>query len=292
MSEAVTGGIAAAGIVACLAVLGLAATAAAKPVTRLLTRLSEQGRRDMEALEKALAAPSTHATTKEARQAFEAAFKRARLQAAQLPSLKDHADTVARLLALKGSPLGAFMGQSQWTQISQPGLPAVDFDRVLDQAAGRFTKANARCVAQSIVTVAAREGFTQHRLDRQEESQGRRRLVLEDRDGRALVASVTASDEGAQITLDLTGFGDCVCLGVMDKLLSGLAEEGIRLDHLRRHSHYRREGSTPLAISYSAPAKQTSKAVTQGRNQSREVQSDEAARRRRQAVSRPVIQQG
>lgn len=292
MSEAVTGGIAAVGVVACLMVLGLAARAAAKPVTRSLTRLSEQGRREMDALEKALAAQPTHTTTKQARQAFEEAFRLARSKAAQLPSLKDHADTVARMLALKGSPLGAFIGQPQWTQISQPGLPAADFDRVLDQAAGRFTQANALCVAQSIVTVARREGFAQQRLDRQEDRQGRRSLVLEDREGRALVASVTASDEGARITLDLTGFGDCSCLGVMDRLLDGLTAEGVRLDYLRRHSHYRREGSTPLAISYSAPVRQASKAATQDRNRTRGAQSDKAAHQQRQRASRTVMQRG
>jgi hypothetical protein len=79
---------------------------------------------------------------------------------------------------------------------------------------------------------------------------------------------------------------------VMDRLLDGLTAEGVRLDYLRRHSHYRREGSTPLAISYSAPARQASKAATQDRNRTRGAQSDEAARQQRQRASRTVTQRG
>lgn len=247
MSEAVTGGTAAAGVGACLVVVGLAA-AAAYPIYRSLRWLSEPGQREVERLEKELAAPPTHATTKEARQAFEEALKRARGKAAQIPSLKDHAETVARLLALKGSPLGAFLGDARWAQIAQPGFSQVSFRMMLDQAATAFTQANAHAVVQSIVMVAQRTGFGQEQHDRREVRQGRINLVLKDPDGRALLASVTPADDGAKITLDLTGFGDGSCHGVMDRILRGLAEEGVRLDDLRRRSNYRREGLTPVLL--------------------------------------------
>lgn len=247
MSEAVTGGTAAAGVGACLVVVGLAA-AAAYPVYRSLRWLSEQGQREVERLEKELATPPTHATTKEARQAFEEALKRAGDKAAQLPSLHDHVETVARLLALKGSPLGAFLGDARWAQIAQPGCSQASFRMMLDQAATAFTQANARAVAQSIVTVAQRTGFGQEQHDRREVRQGRINLALKDPDGRALLASVTPADDGAKIALDLTGFGDGSCHGVMDRILRGLAKEGVRLDDLRRRSHYRREGLTPVLL--------------------------------------------
>lgn len=256
MSEAVTGGTAAAGVGACLVVVGLAA-AAAYPVYRSLRWLSEQGQREVERLEKELAAPPTHATTKEARQAFEEVLKRAKDKAAHIPSLHDHAETVARLLALKGSPLGAFLGDARWAQIAQPGFSQASFRTILDQAATAFTQANARAVAQSIVTVAQRTGFGQEQHDRREVRQERINLTLKDPDGRALLASVTPADDGAKITLDLTGFGDGSCHGVMDRIVRGLAEEGVRLDGLRRRSHYRREGLTPMLLTDTLPLQLT-----------------------------------
>jgi hypothetical protein len=275
MSEAVTGGVAVAAVGPCLAIIGLAA-AGAYATYRSLKWLSEQGQREMERLEKELAAPPTHATTKEARQAFEETFKQARSKAAQLPSLKDHAETVARMLALKGSPLGAFTGKAQWAQICRPGLTQTSFGQVLDQAAKEFTRANALAVVQSIGAVAKREGFKRQRLDRREERQGRKSLVLEDGEGRALIATVTHTEDGAQITLDLTGFGDGSCLGVMDRILDGLAEEGVRLDDLRRRSHYRREGVTPVVLTDTPPLQRTPQRFAEPST----VQVPEAARSR------------
>jgi hypothetical protein len=283
MSEAVTGGTAAAGVGACLVVVGLAA-AVAYPAYRSLKWLSEQGQREMEQLEKELAALSTHATTKEARQAFEETFKQASAKVAQLPSLKDHAETVARLLALKGSPLGAFLGKAQWAQICQPGLTQVSFGQVLNQAAKEFTQANALAVVRSIGTVAKHEGFERRRLVRRETRQGRLALVHEDKDGRALVATVTPADDGAQITLDLTGFGDGSCHGVMDGILRGLAEEGVRLDSLRRRSHYRREGVTPILQTYTPPQRSVPKRPAQDKKTAEAERSTERLRRQQQRI--------
>lgn len=256
MSEAVTGGVAVAAVGPCLAIIGLAA-AGAYAAYRSLNWLSEQGQREIERLEKELAAPPTHATTREARQAFEEAFKRARSKAAQLPSLKDHAETIARMLALKGSPLGAFTGKAQWAQICRPGLAQTSFEQVLDEAAKEFTRANALAVVQSIGTVAKCEGFERRRLVRRETQQGKITLVHEDNDGRALVATVTPADDGAKITLDLTGSGDGSCHEVMERLLAGLAEEGVRMDDVRRRSHYRREGVTPVVLTDTLPLQPT-----------------------------------
>lgn len=281
MSEAVVGGAAVAAVAPCLAVAGLAA-AAAYSIYRSVKWLSEQGKREMERLEKELAAPPTHATTREAQQAFEEAFRRAKSKAAQLPSLKEHADTVARVLALKGSPLGAFLGNAQWAQIAQPSFSKTSFGKILDQAAQAFTQANARAVAQSIVTVAQRAGFDQGQPDRREVQQGRISLVLKDPDGRALLASVTPADDGAQITLDLTGFGDPSCHEVMDQILAGLAEEQIHLDHLRRRSHYRREG-LPVARTHTLPPQPTPQQSMAPRTVTDAERSRERTRRQRQS---------
>lgn len=250
MSEAVTGGTAVAGVGTVLAVVALAA-AVTHVISRTAQGLSEQGKLEMERLEQELDAPPTHTTTKEARQAFEKAFKEARAMAVKVPSLKEHAESVARILALRQSPLGSFIGQDQWQQVCQSGLPPASFRTILTQAGRAFTQANARSVAQSIVKVAARKGFPQQSVRR--EGQDGITLVMADADGRALVASVTAADDGAQINLDLTGFGDGSCHGVMDKIMGGLAEEGVRLEGVRRRSHYRREGSIPVALTQPAP---------------------------------------
>lgn len=284
MSEAVTEGIAAVAVVACLAVLGRSAATVAKPVTRSLKRrLPEQGRREMERLEKELATPPTHATTKEARQAFEEAFKQARAKAAQLPSLKEHAETVARLIALKGSPFGAFLGKAQWAHIDQPGFTQTSFGAILDQAAKAFTQANALSVAQSIETVAQRAGFEREGRGRREVRQGKIDLVLKDADGRALIATVTPADDGAQITLDLTGFGDGTCHGVMDRILGGLGKNGVRLEGLRRRSHYRREGMTPVALTYTPPPQPAPQRSAEPRKMTEAERSRERLRRQQQS---------
>lgn len=247
MSEVVTGGIAAAAVGACAAAIGLVA-GAAYLTYRGLVWLSAQAEREVELLEKELAAPSTHVSTAEARAEFERQFAELKAKAAGNPHLKDHADELARLLALKHSPLGVFLNQEQRNEIRSPRLNRRSFSNILDQAARRFTKANTVYVTRSLIDVAKDAGFSTERFSRQ--IKGKQTLVLEDSLGRALVAEIVESDHGANLNLDLTGFGDGSCHGVMDKILNDLAERQINLGRMRRRSHYRREGVTELAPSH------------------------------------------
>lgn len=129
-------------------------------------------------------------------------------------------------------------------------------------------------MGQSIIEVAREAGFTHQRPPRHQE--GQQTLVIEDSTGRALVAEVTESDSGARIHLDLTGFGDGSCHGVMDCLLNGLAQKGVRLDGIERRSHYRREGLIASALERPRKKGRESKPV------SPDKERQEAEKRRRQ----------
>lgn len=251
MSEVVTGGIAAAAVGACAAAVGLAA-GAAYLTYRGLVWLSAQAEREVELLEKELNAPSAYVSTAEARAEFQKQFALLKARAAGNPHLREHADTVARLLALKRSPLGTFLSQEQRNKVSNPSLNGRSFTSILDQAAKRFTRANTVYVTSSVIAVAKAAGFATERFSRQNGS--KKTLVMEDSLGRALVAEIAESDQGANLNLDLTGFGDGSCHGVMDTILDGLAERQINLSRVRRRSHYRREGVTDLGLSHTQSA--------------------------------------
>lgn len=247
MSEVVTGGMAAVAVGACAAAAGLALVAGYAAYRGLLW-LSDQAKGEMERLEKELAAPVSHATTRQARAHFERQFALFKDEAARTPVLRDYADAVARILALRNSPLGLFVQKKEWNKILQPAVAKRSFAEALGLAAKRFTQANAAYLSRSIVEVAKEVGFKGERSDRI--VNGRRTLVMEDQEGRALVAEVIESDEGPQLNLDLAGFGDGSCHGVIDRVLSGLTERGIRIDGLHRRSHFSREGVLPSTMEY------------------------------------------
>lgn len=273
MSEVVSVSIVAGAVGACVAAIGVAA-GVGYIAYRGIRWLSEQAQRDMERLERELDAPPTHVTTSEAHREFERQLAFVRSQAAQSPSLRQHADDVARLITLRHSPLGSFLDEAQWKKLYEPALDMRSFTDILEQAGKRFTQANALSVGRSIVEVAREAGFAHQRSSQCEN--GQQTLVLEDSTGRALRAKVVESDSGARVQLDLAGFGDGSCHGVMDRLLSGLAQKGVRLDGVEHRSHYRREGL--IASSSEGPRKKgrESKPV------SPDKERQEAERRRRQ----------
>src|ERR1043166_9065704 len=105
MSEVVTGAVAAAAVGTCAAMI-VAAVGIGYVAYRSVRWLSDRAKKEMELLEQELEAQPNYATTSQARAAFEQQFARVRAMAAQRPALKDHADTVARILAMQRSPLG------------------------------------------------------------------------------------------------------------------------------------------------------------------------------------------
>lgn len=280
MSEAITNGIAASAVVACAAAVGLV-VGAGYAVYRSLSWLSEQAQREAERLERELAVPlPTHVTAGEARKVLAERFALFKERVQQNPLLTQQSDAIARVLALRNSPFGSFLTDTNWKTLSAAPLSANVFQEVLQQASQNFAFGNAKHVAQSIIDVATSEGFTHQRTNRL--LNGKQTVVLVDAHGRALVADVCAAEDGAQINLDLTGFGDGSCHAVMDRILKGLAKKDIRLDNIHHRSHYRREGVTESAREHSqSKAKQRQPAA-----QGKERRSNDELRRRQRLMSK------
>jgi hypothetical protein len=278
MSDAVLVGLAAigvAGVAGCAAAVGVGLA-----VYRGLEWLSEEAQREMERLKRQLEAPPTHATTKEAREAFERQLASLKSQASKNPTLKNHADAVARILAIENSPLGAFLNAEQKKTLSQPGVTNRSLHAMMNQAARGFTQSSASGIAQSIVDVARNGGFIHQTFDRR--NNGKHTLVMTDDRGRSVVAEVVESEDGAKINLDLTGFGDRHCHPVMDQLLSGLAEKGIHLRDLRRRSHYCRKGILLSELQHAKPARTPIRTA-------QSQQHHEAGQQRRYWINRQTV---
>lgn len=241
MSERLRADMAAAAVKACAALAGIV-TSVGNATYRTLSWLSEEQQREVERLENVLtiAAP-THVTTKEAIQVFQKNLTDIEAQMARHPLLKPHKDALARVLALRRSPLRLFVDDAQWKRIVGAKINAQAFNGILKQAGRSFTHANGAYIAQSISQVAMEAGFINPGTGLQRDD--RRTMVMKDDQGRALIAHITESDDGAKIDMDLTGFGDGACHEVMDSVLRGLAEKDIHLGKARRRSHYRRDGA-------------------------------------------------
>ncbi len=282
MSEVVTAGTAAVGVTACAAVAGLA-LAAGYAAYKGLVWLNEQAKREMERLEKDLAQPVSYSTTAEARKQFKKQFALFKTKAERSPLLKNHADAAARILSLKTSPLGLFLEREEWKRILQPNMSSHLLAAMVGHAGKRFSEANASCVARSIVEGAKETGFTNQRT--QQVANGKQIMVVKDDLGRALVAEVASTDDGAEIKIDLTGFGDRSCHGVLDRVLSELGQRSVRVNGLRRRSHYRREGIL-LSATNSIEKKIDGPARAYPDQERREA---EARRLRQQKISRTKV---
>jgi hypothetical protein len=248
MSEVITGGIAAGAVSACAAAVGIA-IGVGYVTYRAFKWLSAQAQREMEHLEQELATPlPAHFTTKEVRKEFEKNYALIKSQVAKNPHLKLHSDVIASVLSLKNSPLGSFVRKSQWKQLYEVTTGKEHFTNLLKQAEKRFTQANAIYISRAIVEVAKDVGFSHQRHKSYED--GRRLVVMEDSQGRAIVADVTESENGAKINFDLTGFGDASCHLITDHILKGIKEKNIQLREFERRSHYKREGVLYPPVEY------------------------------------------
>ncbi len=245
MSEVITNAVAGAAVAMCTAAAGVVVEAG-RATYRVFAWLSEAACKEMDALAKELSDPvPAFSTTNQARAEFEEKRAKARSLAAKSPMLNQQSDTIADILALRHSTLGAFVERAQWKKLGRE-FSRKSFAAIVERSAKEFTKANATYVRRSLIEVANNLGFT--KLQRDEQKSGTQRLVVTNAEGRALVADVRESDDGALINLDLTGFGDGSCHMVMDRILAGLASKNIRLDQLKRRSHYRREGALMPAV--------------------------------------------
>ncbi len=259
MSDVVTGGATTAAVGACAALAGAAIVGAGYAFYKAASWLNNRMLHDMETLEKALQDAPTHASSRDARRYFDKAEIQARTRAQKNPVLAQHAESVARLTALGKSPLAYFVRQEEWQTLVKRQADRKSIVAVLYQAATRLKQANAAYVIRSIVEAAHAAGFAHQKVD-DAAREGQRTLVLEDKEGRALVADVTESDDGAGVNLDLVGFGDGSCHAVMDRILAELEKRQVQTRGFARRSHYSREGARTSARIFSPVKRRGSKA--------------------------------
>ncbi|MEK7396744.1 MAG: hypothetical protein AAB116_07385 [Candidatus Poribacteria bacterium] len=237
MSEALSAGAAVAVIAFPLVVIAGVCYAA----YRACSWLSAQEQRELDRLNQLMATPMPkYITTKEAREAFQKNLAVIKAQIAKNPILAHHTDAVSRMLALNNSPLRMFLEESRWNELHESKASQNAFNETIKQASGNLTQSSATYIAQSISEAAVKAGFTQQRVNRYNNNV--RIVVMEDEQGRSLIANVVESDNGAKLNMDLTGFGDGSCHAVIDKVIEGLSEKDIRLGEIQRRSHYHRDG--------------------------------------------------
>ena len=281
MSETVSTGLSAVAVGACVGAMTVVSAA-----YNGLTWLSDQAKRDMEELEAALDAPLERPTTAEARADLKERMEVLRTRAAATPSLRPFTESVARTAALHASPLGRFIEASEWSEISKRESDPRSYERITKRAAKRMTASNAVVVADTIIAAAKDAGFPC--VARQSEKGETKTLVLEDKDGRALVADIVQSDDGPRVKLDMVGFGDGSCHHAMDSLLAGIKSRGVEFVGLKRRSHYRREGMPPPAKNQ---IEEENRASKQGNLASEKSRAD-LNRRRQNLTNRAVIRRG
>jgi hypothetical protein len=249
---------------------------------KALSWLTQQAQEEMTRLEKDLAMPqATHTTTADAQQLFERTYSIAKSRIRENPLLKGHGTSLAGVLALKNSPLGLFVDDAEWKRFTTKPPTTTSIDRILARASARFTEANAAHVANSIKDAVAEIGFCNTKTFTEK---GRQKLlIVEDVQGRAVVGTITASDEGAKVKLDLTGFGDGTCHEMMDRILSALAARNILVQDIKRRSHYRRTG---VMLTELGP---TTVTPSQSKGRPEDTRSADGARRRANLSGRQAI---
>ncbi|KAA3658587.1 MAG: hypothetical protein DWQ10_10910 [Calditrichaeota bacterium] len=239
MSEAISGAIAGAATGACVAAAGLVISAA-RVTYKACTWLSEKACDEMERLERVLDEPLPDYTTPiEAQSAYFEKLEKAKTLVEKSPILAPQAAQMAQLMALKHSTLSSFVDAKSWNDfIALTGKN--NFENLISRSIKNFRQSHTMYIVKSIIEVAGAAGFTD--VQQKECKRNRHVLVLKDKHGRSVVSHVLESDSRAQLTLDLTGFGNNSCHAVMDQLLTGLAQKQISLDGITRKSHYNRKG--------------------------------------------------
>lgn len=237
MSEAAFIGFAAIAKKARAAVMGTG-----KACYRAVTWLPDQAVKDMERLEHELnTSSSSNAVPNDICKEFEKRYAYIKEKLTESPMSNSQKDSLARLLALRNSTLGSFVSKSQWDTLYDRPVKQPIFNNIMTQATKNFSQANATYISQSIIEVAYGIGFNNEKVNRYKN--GIQFLTLIDKDGRALIAKIAESNQGAKINLDLTGFEDKSCHKVMDSILNGLKRKHIQLEQLQLHSHYCHEGA-------------------------------------------------
>lgn len=209
--------------------------------------LAESGKRELESLEKALAASKTEKspvrfqTTTEARQECREIYAKAKKLAAQNPLLARQQDAVAHFLALKGSTLGNFVPPKDAKKIYQGSGAKIDMDKLIQKASQQFRDVTQKVLTDGIREAAANVGFATARPV--VHKNGRDYLVMNDETGKAIVTEIATNKDGnIETTVDLVGYTDQSCQAVMDDLLRRLRDKNILLQEGSHHDHFKALG--------------------------------------------------
>ena len=283
MSEAVVTGSARAAV-APIALVGGAIASAGHAMYQGLAWLSRQEMQAFKRLEEELRTTMpTHVTTTEERKRFQKEFRRAKNAAAKHPVLRHHQEAIGRSIALQHSSFGQLLSKEDWNTVTHPNASNESCARIAKRAAQRFTIANAKRCADALRASAITAGFPHSA--RNEVHGDLSIIVMSDDSGRSMVGKIRPGEEGAQVSIDLTGFHDRSCHTAMDRMLEGLAKQGIHLDRIKRMSHYHPEG-----LVAKTPRVGTSRSKAAKPSVSTASQTKKDDRRRRQLHNQRSIQ--
>ena len=235
MSESVSIGLAAIASSACQQLIK--GVSCVKDVSlKTVDWLSSKAQDEIERLEKEMESESLNKVVSEdVEQEFLQLFNQVKIKIASNPLVSENKEHLARIIALKHSTIGSFVGTEHWQNLLKfPTSSNNAFQNVFSNAQNVFSKANIRYISQAIVEVAQKNGFSTLKMNRLQN--GVRFMVLADQQGRATVARIAETGKGAQVKLDLTGFGGKQCDKVMDSLIEGLAQKQIHLQYINRRS--------------------------------------------------------
>lgn len=279
MSEIIGKGIAITTVASCALLIGGAAVAAGRAISKIVEALSEAEKKEYERLKETLqnSRRESYLSPAMAKKEAQDLFENLRQLSGERPPAQFDSTRVLTLLALQKASLGKFIPEAEWMRFAVPGDYRKLFPRLLQQASQRMMESQFHYVTNAVSEAASAEGFVNPRYQHMDHSHGV--ISMTDKEGRGVVARATATDDGVAIDLDLTGYGDGRCHQVMDRLLERLSQKGVMIRNARRKSHYRREG---ISSDWLKPIKKPAPAVLPAEGQKK---SDDLKRRQKLLLS-------
>ncbi len=147
---------------------------------------------------------------------------------------------LAQLVVLNNSSLKNFISAENISYMQNKKFSRNAFQKVINSASNKFKFESTKQVLKEATLVLNDAGFPDDiKAGLNKNSKGY--VSKADKDGRGVVIKVNTTDEGSNVSLDLTGFSDGACHNVMDDLLNRLNEK-LKISDQKRKNHYNRNG--------------------------------------------------